>query len=124
MKTILATLVTVAFGLIALPEKAEARPHCGVGHSYTYASGHASCGCTVYKRRVIVGYDCYHRPIYRYYSVPIVHRCRSHYSSPYYRGHRHHRHYDRYYRGRYHRGHYGHSSISFRTRYGNVRICR
>ncbi|BDS05336.1 hypothetical protein NT6N_03760 [Oceaniferula spumae] len=76
MKTILATLATIIVSFAALPEKAEAAPHPHhIGHSYTYCSGHAPCGCRVYKRRIIVGYDCYHRPIYRYYSVPVVHRC-------------------------------------------------
>ncbi|MFK7909237.1 MAG: hypothetical protein AB8F34_01405 [Akkermansiaceae bacterium] len=121
MKTILATLATIAISLIALPEKAEARS-CSSGNSYTYVSGHTSCGCPVYTRRVVSGYDCYNRPTYRYYRVPVTHRCRSHYSSRSYRSHNHsygHRnHYSRSSRN------YGRSSINYRTRYGSVRICR
>lgn len=127
MKTLLATIATAALGLIALPEKAEARPHRGTGHSYTYSIGTTSCGCPIYQRRVVTGYDCYHRPIYRYYSVPVTHRCSSHYRSHHHHGHHHARHHDHhrshyYHRG--HRGHRGHSSVTFRTRYGNVRVCR
>lgn len=122
MKTILATLATLAFGLVAFPETAEARPHCGTGQSYTYVSGHTSCGCPIYKRKVVVGYDCYNRPIYRYYSVPVTHRCRSHHRSRYSRSH-YHRNRSHYYRSRYSH-HRGRSSISFSTRYGNFRVCR
>ncbi|BDS07475.1 hypothetical protein NT6N_25150 [Oceaniferula spumae] len=123
MKTLLATIATVFVGLVALPEKAEARPHHGhVGQSYTYVSGHSSCGCAVYKRRVVTGYDCYHRPIYRYYSVPVVHRCRSHHSSRYYRHDVPRGHYDRsHYRRNSHSGHRG---VVISGRHGSVRICR
>ena len=131
MKTILTTLATVVVGLLAFPDTAEARPHGHHGSSHTYKSGHSSCGCAIYTKRIISSYDCYHRPVYRYYSVPVVHKCRSnhsyrnHYSSGYrynsYKGH--------------HRSHYGHrdrryghrtygSHISFRTGFGNVQICR
>lgn len=127
MKTLLTTLATALVGLVALPEKAEAR-NCGTSHSHTYRSGHASCGCPTYTRRVIIGYDCYHRPIYRYYSVPVVHRCKSHHNSPYYhRRHRHHKYHHHYDRHRGHRSHYNHrrhKSISFHTKFGHIRICR
>lgn len=122
MKTILATLVTIVIGWVALPDTAEARSHSHCSSSYTYRSGCASCGCAIYTKRVFVGYDCYHRPIYRYYRQPIVHRCRSHYR-PSHHNHRYHgNHYN--HRSRYsnHRGHSSH--ISLRTRYGNVSICR
>ena len=126
MKIVIATLATVV-GLLALPNTAEARSpkHCDSG--YTYRSGYSSCGCPIYTKRIISGYDCYRRPIYRYHSVPIVHRChskRKHYHS-YYGGYGN--------CGKYsHRkrsyGHYGHhrygNRISFSTGFGNVRICR
>ncbi|MCP5536958.1 MAG: hypothetical protein H7A51_12095 [Akkermansiaceae bacterium] len=122
MKTILATLVTIIVGLVALPGTAEARPHDNCSSSYTYLSGNTACGCPVYTKRVFVGYDCYHRPIYRYYSVPVVHRCRSHYRPTY---HNHPGHGSRYYNNSRYPSHRGHSShISLRTRYGNVSICR
>ncbi|MEJ6570454.1 MAG: hypothetical protein QNL01_14855 [Akkermansiaceae bacterium] len=123
MKTILATLVTVVIGLVALPDTAEARSH---GHSsssssYTYVSGRASCGCTTYTKRVFTGYDCHRHPIYRYYSVPVVHRCRSSHN-PHYSSHSSH---SNYYSGSRYSSYRGHSShINLRTRYGSVRICR
>lgn len=125
MKTILATIATVFVSLIAFSEKAEARPH-HVGHSYTYKSGHSSCGCATYTKRVIVSYDCYHRPVYRYYSVPIVHRCRtSHYSGGRYYSHSSPRvHYSR---SHYSRGssHYSRSrGVTISGRHGSIRICR
>ncbi|MBK1855683.1 hypothetical protein JO972_11985 [Verrucomicrobiaceae bacterium 5K15] len=115
MKTILATLATIFVGLVALPEKVEARPgHGHTGSSYTYRSGHSSCGCATYTRRVIVSYDCHRRPVYRYYSVPVVHNCRSHYS---HRSHSTRHHYS-------HRGHSSHRGITIRGPHGSVRICR
>jgi len=121
MKTILATIATVIVGFIALPSQAEARPHSGhIGQSITYVSGHTSCGCAIYKRKVVVGYDRYHRPIYRYYSVPIVHRCRSNHSSYRYntpsRSH--------YGRSHYSRGNYSRSGVTISGRHGSVRIRR
>lgn len=126
MKTILATIATIFVGLVALPEKVEARPHSGhVGHSYTYCSGHASCGCATYTRRVIASYDCYNRPIYRYYSVPTLHSCRSshhgHHGSRYTPRYNNHR-YDAH---RGHSSHRGHSrGITIRGPLGNIRIGR
>ena len=129
MKTIIAILAIVV-GLLALPNTAEAGSprHCDSGH--TYRSGYSSCGCAIYTKRIISSYDCYHRPIYRYYSVPVVHRChskRSHYGSHYSSGHghysKHYSHRNRHYGHRY-RGHYGGSHISFRTGYGRVSVCR
>ena len=80
MKTLLA-IAAVALTGLALPQKAEAG-HSSCNSSYTYQSGRTSCGCPIYTKRIFNGYDCYRRPIYRYISVPVVHRCRSnHYSS-------------------------------------------
>ena len=80
MKTILATIAAVFVSLIAFPQKAEAGSF-PIGHSVTYKSGYASCGCAVYTKRVITSYDYYRRPVYKYYSVPIVHSCRTGYRS-------------------------------------------
>ncbi len=132
MKIVIATLAIIV-GLFALSHNAEARSPKHCGSSYTYRSGHASCGCPIYTKRIVSGYDCYNRPIYRYCGVPIVHRCNNkhgHYRSSYSRYHNNHYSLNRYrshYGSRYahHRygsrygGHYG-----FRTSFGSVRICR
>ena len=121
MKNLLITFATVLIALVALPQKVEAG-HSRCGTSYTYRSSYGSCGCPIYKRRVIISYDCYNRPVYRYYSVPIVHRCRSHYRTSYRRPHyRHGNHYSNHYR----RPSYGHRShISYSGRYGSISVCR
>lgn len=121
MKKLLATIAAVFVSLIALPEQAEAAPHRHhpVGHSYTYSIGHISCGCAIYQRRVIAGYDRHHRPVYRYYSVPVTHHCRS-YVTPH-RGSSHVHH------ARPHRGssyHRGHSSFTIRGPHGLISIRR
>lgn len=127
MKIIIATLVSV-LGLVALPNKAEARHGDSGSSSYTYRSGHASCGCAIYTKRVITGYDCYRRPIYRYYSVPIVHRChsnRSHHHSYHRPSYGHRGYYSSY---SHHNRNYSHhrygNRISFSTGYGSSRSCR
>jgi len=121
MKNLLITLATVLIALVALPQKAEAG-HSRCGTSDTYRSSYSTCGCPIYKRRVIISYDCYNRPVYRYYTVPIVHCCSSHYRTSYRRPHyRHGNHYSNHYR----RPSYGHRShISFSGRYGSVSVCR
>ena len=109
MKTLLTTLATVLLGLIALPTTAEAAHNsCSTGSSYTYYSGRASCGCASYTRRIVTGYDCYNRPSYRYYKVPVSHSCRSHYRPS---SHNHSSHYGR---SSGHSSHRGHSSRSSR----------
>ena len=130
MKTLLITLATVLLGLVALPNTAEARS-CSTGSSHTYHSGRSSCGCSIYTRRVITGYDCYNRPSYRYYSVPVTHSCRSHYSSTYHRGHSNHyshrsRHSNHRSRHTSHRSHHSSHGKSFTIRgpLGNVTIRR
>ena len=72
MKKLIAIAATILTGLVAFPENAEAG-HSSV--SFTYQSGRSSCGCPSYTKRYFSGYDCYRRPIYRYVSVPVVHRC-------------------------------------------------
>ncbi len=70
MKKLIATLTAIFISLIATPEEAVAGHH-PIGHSYTYHSGYASCGSPIYTKRIIASYDRYHRPVYRYYRLPI-----------------------------------------------------
>lgn len=131
MKIVIATLAIIV-GLIALSHNAEARSPKHCGSSYTYRSGHASCGCPIYTKRIIASYDCYQRPIYRYCGVPIVHRChnkRNYYHSSYgnYHNNHHLTRYRNHYSSRYAHHRYGsryRSHHGFRTSFGNVRICR
>lgn len=86
MKTIIVTIATIFVSLAGFAEKAEARSsNHPVGHSYVYKSGYTSCGCVIYTKRVIIGYDCYHRPIYKYYKVPVSHRCGGYCGTSYYK---------------------------------------
>ncbi|MBT8038021.1 MAG: hypothetical protein KJO21_10800 [Verrucomicrobiae bacterium] len=119
MKTLLTILVTIVIGFVAFPHQAEARSPRHCSSSYTYHSGNASCGCATYTKRVFTGYDCYHRPTYRYYRVPVVHRCRNHYrhQSSYYGNHHG-------YRSSYSRHHGNRSHLTYRSRYGSVSFCR
>ena len=75
MKRLIAILAVATTGLVLFPQTAAAG-HSRVG--VTYQSGRSSCGCPVYTRRSIKGYDCYRRPVYRYVRVPVIHRCRHH----------------------------------------------
>ncbi|MGJ8696753.1 MAG: hypothetical protein ACSHYF_10570 [Verrucomicrobiaceae bacterium] len=77
MKKILALILGLTAGGLTLPTTAEAGS-LRIGHATISVSGHHSCGCAIQTKRVFVGYDCYRRPVYRYYSVPTVHRCSSH----------------------------------------------
>lgn len=92
MKSLLATALAILAGFLATPDTAEAGIHLRAGSGHTYVSGHASCGCPIYTKRVIRSYDCYNRPIYSYYRQPFSCNCRravyrqpvrqrSHYSS-------------------------------------------
>ena len=127
MKNLIITLTSIFIGCIALPEKAQAG-HDRCGSSSTYRSGYSSCGCSVYKRRVIASYDCHRRPVYRYYSVPIVHRCRSSHYNRHNSYNSHSRtHYSRSRHSSYRqpsRSHRSHSSISYRSPYGSISFCR
>ena len=81
MKKPIAIAAAILTSIVAFPQKAEAG-YSSV--SFTYQSGRSACGCPIYTKRYVAGYDCYRRPIYRYVSVPVVHRCsheshRSHY---------------------------------------------
>lgn len=82
MKKILATIAAALVGFVATPNTAEAGVHISIGSGYTYVSGHASCGCPIYTKRVVRGYDCYRRPIYSYYRQPFSCHCRRSYRAP------------------------------------------
>lgn len=75
MKKLLATVAAVFVSLFALPNSAEAGVRVSIGTGYNYVSGHASCGCPIYTKRVVRGYDRYSRPIYNYYRQPFSCRC-------------------------------------------------
>ncbi|WP_143157579.1 MULTISPECIES: hypothetical protein [Rubritalea] len=119
MKTISTLLALLAMVLVYQPSEAQAgRYDTSI---YTYVSGYASCGCPLYTKRVFARYDRYGRPVYTYYSQPIVHRCgqgaairvqygnygyyRNYYPYYYYRGHRSHYQHGGY---RHHRHHSHH----------------
>ena len=66
MFKILLIIAAVALpGLMSAP-RAEAGPS---HHSITYRSGTTSCGCPIYTRRFVRGYDSCRRPIYGYQRV-------------------------------------------------------
>jgi len=115
-----AALALVAF--VALPNRAEAGIHISVGHSSNYVSGHASCGCPIYTRRVCYGHDRYHHPIYRYYRQPFHCGCRARQVS-YQRGYNTHGYYSR---NRGHSRHDSYRSSGHRSRnsYGSHRSSR
>ena len=127
MKIVIAT-IAITLGLLALSQTAEARSPKHCGSSYTYKSGHSSCGCAIYTKRIITGYDCYRRPIYRYCSVPVVHRCHKKHGHHYGHYRPHYSHYNKYSHRYRNYGHYGHhryrSHFSFSNGYGRISICR
>lgn len=74
MKKLLATVAAVLVSAFALSNSAEAGIHVSIGTGYNYVSGHASCGCPIYTKRVVRGYNRYNQPIYNFYRQPF--RCR------------------------------------------------
>ncbi|MGJ8725448.1 MAG: hypothetical protein ACSHYB_12895 [Roseibacillus sp.] len=82
MKKLLTTIAAVLVGFVATPNTAEAGVHISIGTGYTYVSGRASCGCPIYTKRVVRGYDGYRRPIYSYYRQPFNCGCRTAYRAP------------------------------------------
>ena len=82
MKKLLATLAAVLVGFVATPNTAEANIHISIGSSYSYVSGRASCGCPIYTKRVVRGFNRYHKPIYNYYRQPFRCSCHSSYRTP------------------------------------------
>lgn len=82
MKKLLTTLAAVLVGFVAAPNTAEAGVHISIGSGHTYVSSRASCGCPIYTKRVVRGYDNYRRPIYSYYRQPFKCGCRTSYRAP------------------------------------------
>jgi len=124
MKHFLITLAIVLTGFFVFPQTVQA----GYGYApeYNRCIGYNSCGCPIYQRRSIISYDCYNRPVYRYISVPVVHRCRTYYRPPVRRcapayvapyRYSHHR-----YGG--HLGHHSRSSVSIWGSHGGVTFRR
>ncbi len=73
MKKILTYLSILTAAFLFTPNTAEARTH---SHgSTTYVSGHSSCGCPIYTKKVFVRHDCYNRPVYHYYKQAFNCRC-------------------------------------------------
>jgi len=108
MKKLLIYITTIASLLVLTPNVAEARH--SIPRTVTYVSGHTSCGCPIYTRKVFRYYDYYGHPVYAYYRVPVVHHCRSQYNNGYYyhrHGYRHHT--PRYYPGYCHTGYRSYS---------------
>ena len=69
---IVAAAVALA-GLGGFSPRAEAGLEISIGFGQTYVSGHASCGCPIYTRRVCRGFDRYHRPVFDHHRQPF--RC-------------------------------------------------
>ncbi len=122
MKHFLITLAVVLTGFFVFPQTAQA----GYGYApgFKRCIGYSSCGCPIYQRRVIVSYDCYNHPIYRYISVPVVHHCRTYYRPPVHHCAPHyvapHHYYGRRYHHCGHSHHRSHSSVSIWGPYGGV----
>lgn len=119
--TLLFAIALLTAGLMT--SEADARLY--VGFSSIHRTGYSSCGCDLYQKRVVSGFDRYNRPIYRYYAVPVSHRCgghavrRSHYTggSHYSNSRRTHRNHYRYSTPRrvsYGRNHRNHSHAGYR----------
>ncbi|MBL49975.1 MAG: hypothetical protein CMP28_13640 [Roseibacillus sp.] len=88
-KTLFLVAAVALPGLFCAP-RAEAGP---LHQSVTYRSGTTACGCPIYTRRYVRGYDSCRRPIYGYCRVPLSHgrTCRhvSSYRRSSYRSHCH-----------------------------------
>ncbi len=69
IQRLLAIAAVAVSGLLSAPQ-AEAG-HCS--QSITYRSGHSSCGCPIYTKRYVRGYDCHRQPIFGYSRVPFCH---------------------------------------------------
>ncbi|MGJ8676157.1 MAG: hypothetical protein ACSHX0_01430 [Akkermansiaceae bacterium] len=120
MKTLLITLITGIISFVIMPTQVDAKPpQSKKSHSSVYRNGHTTCGCAKYVKRVVVSYDRHHHPVYRYYSVPVTHKCRTqirHTSSrsPYvYSSYR-----------SYRQPYRSSPRISFSTSNGRISICR
>jgi len=68
MKNILTLIVSLFASGLMMPTEAEARNY-RIGHSQIYVSGYHPCGTPIKTKRVIVGFNHYRQPIYRYYTI-------------------------------------------------------
>ncbi|MGJ8672803.1 hypothetical protein [Rubritalea sp.] len=82
LKKITPVLAAAAAMFAFTPQQVEARDHGHNQHSQTYASGRTNCGCAIYTKRVVKGYDCHGRPVYAHYSQPVKHSCKSSHYRP------------------------------------------
>lgn len=118
MKKVLTLLSVFATLFVLAPVQAEARSY---SHGTTvYVSGHTSCGCPIYTKKVFRYHDCRGNPVYAYYRMPVNHKCQhrnNHYrpvqkpSNQHYRNNQYYR--NNYYRHNYNRG----NSCNSNTRY-------
>ena len=77
MKKLLTSLAAVLIAVVVTPTTAEANVRLSIGSGYTYVSGHASCGCPIYTKRIVRSFDRFNRPVYNYYRQPFSCRCRN-----------------------------------------------
>lgn len=114
MKKLITLLAVVAGGFVLSPVNAEARGHRHESHrpaDRVYVSGHSSCGCPVYTKKVFRHYDRHGHAVYTYERQSVNHRCNR---------------YDRH-RGHAHNSHSSsnrRSSVSLRTVIGRALIGR
>ena len=76
MKSLIAAGAVMITGLLATAPRAEAGLEVSIGWGQPYVSGHASCGCPIYSRRVCSGYDRYHRPVFSTHREPFHCGCK------------------------------------------------
>lgn len=84
MKKLLTMLAVAVAATLATPKAEAGRTHVSV----TIRTGTASCGCPIYSKRYVRGYDCYRRPVYGYTRLSFRHNtryCRHHRPSHYHR---------------------------------------
>jgi hypothetical protein len=114
MKKILTYLSILTAVFLFTPNTAEARTHSHCSSSYV--SGHSSCGCPIYTKKVFTGNDCYGRPMYRYYRQAASCSCNryNYRSSSRYTSSRHYS----------HRGYNSNNSCNNNSRYSNSRRSR
>ena len=84
MKTFIITCITVIISLSVLPSQTDASPIKKKLAKNVYISGQTSCGCHIHKKKVVVGLDRHHKPIYNYLDLPVVHTCKI-YKKPVYK---------------------------------------
>lgn len=81
MKKLITTLAIFIFALVFSTPNADARSPRHHYKSHTYVSGHTSCGCKIYTKRIVRYYDNCGYPVYGYYRQPVKHYCQNRRSS-------------------------------------------